>query len=640
MTESVVLITAILYVVLLFAIASYGDRAAAKPNASQARPLVYAFSIAIYCTSWTFFGSVGLASERGIEFLGIYIGPILVFTFGYKFLRKIARLSKSERITSVADMLASRFGKSFGVASLATLIAVMAAVPYIAIQLKAISSSFELFTRHLGGEMTSREFVIGDFSFLVAASLAAFAILFGTRQADATEHQNGLILAVAIESVMKLAAFLAVGIAVTFVFFGTPSEIIQAVTNNAKAMAALEYRPTIGTWVVLIFLSAFAIILLPRQFHVLFVENRDESELRTASWLFPLYLLLINLFVMPIALIGLIELPAGTPADLFVLALPLSQGAEWLSLITFIGGLSAATAMVIVASVALSIMISNHLVLPMVLRFYAGKERSKDEDLPRTILNVRRIAISVIMVGAYLYYREAATNFRLASIGLISFAAIAQFAPSFIGGMIWRNANARGAMWGMSAGILVWLYTLMLPTIAGADNSIVHSGLFGVSWLRPQQMLGLEADPLVHGVVWSMSINVLLFIFGSLSRKSTPLERIQASIFVPRDVVQMPNLRRMRTGITVEQLKATTARYLGTERTERSFQSFEKREGRAVVGASAADPATIRFTEQLLASAVGSSSARLILSLLFQRNEQSPRNAYRLLDDASEALQQ
>lgn len=640
MTEQILLISAVAYVIVLFGLASYGDRLNAKQTANSARPLVYAFSIAIYCTSWTFFGSVGLAAERGIEYLAIYIGPILVFTLGYKFLQKIVRLGKSERISSVADMLASRYGKSFGVASLATCIAVMAAIPYIAIQLKAISGSFDLFTRHLGGMMTSREFVIADFSFLVAAALAAFAILFGTRHADATEHQDGLILAVSVESIVKLTAFLCVGFAVTFLMFGSMSELFADVKANDAAAAALAYRPNLSTWIVLIFLSAFAVVLLPRQFHVMIVENRDPSELKTAAWLFPLYLVLINLFVMPIALIGLIKLPPDTPADLFVLALPLSQGWQWLSLATFIGGLSAATAMVIVSSVALSIMISNHLVLPIILRRYAGKERGKDENLPATILNIRRVAISVIMIAAYFYYREAANNYRLASIGLISFAAIAQFAPSFVGGLIWRGANARGAKIGMAAGTLVWLYTLLFPTIVGATNAIVERGLFEISWLRPQHLFGLEADPLVHGVIWSISINLLLFVVGSLSRQATPLERIQASIFVPRDVIQMPNLRRMRTEITVDDLKATTARYLGTERTDRSFLSFQKNEGRTISSTATADPTTIRFAEQLLASAVGSSSARLILSLLFQRNDRSSRNAYRLLDDASEALQQ
>ena len=640
MTETVVLAASIAYVLLLFIVASYGDRKGHERAATRARPYVFAFSIAIYCTSWTFFGSVGLAAEKGFQYLGIYIGPILVFTFGFRFLRRIMRLAKSERITSVADMLASRYGKSFGVASLATIIAAMAAVPYIAIQLKAISGSFDIFTRHLGGTMTSSEFVIADFSFLVAASLGAFAILFGTRHADATEHQDGLILAVAVESVIKLTAFLTAAIAVTFFLFGSPSDLVAAIANNSEAQAALDYTTPISTWLVLIGLSGFAIILLPRQFHVMIVENRDEAELRTAAWVFPIYLIAINLFVIPVAMSGLVYLPPGTPADLFILALPLHENNDLLSMVVFIGGLSAATAMVIVATVALSIMISNDLVLPLMLRRYVGRERGRDEDLPATILNVRRIAIFAIMAAAYLYYREAATNYRLASIGLISFAAIAQFAPAFVGGLFWRGANARGAMLGMLCGIIVWFFSLLFPTIVGDAHPVVQHGLFGLAWLRPQHLFGVETDPLVHGTLWSLSVNLAFYVLGSLSRLSTPLERIQAAVFVPRDATPMPNLRRLRTGVTADDLKATIARYLGAERTERSFQTFEQREGRTVLGSSTADLSTIRFAEQLLASAVGSSSARLILSLLFQRNDQSSRNAFRLLDDASEALQQ
>jgi Na+/proline symporter/signal transduction histidine kinase len=537
-------------------------------------------------------------------------------------------------------MLAARYGKSFGVASLATCIAALAAVPYIAIQLKAISGSFDLFTRHYGGTLMGGEFVIADFSFLVAGALGLFAVLFGTRHADATEHQNGLILAVAVESIVKLTAFLAVGATVTFAYFGVPADLFSAGQSNASVAAALSYQTPISTWIILIMLSGFAIVMLPRQFHVMIVENRDDRELRTAAWLFPLYLVAINLFVLPIAMAGHLFLPAGTPADLFVLALPLTAGADLLSLFVFLGGLSAATAMVIVASVALSIMISNELVLPLVLRRYAKKERGRDEDLPATILNVRRAAIFVIMLAAYAYYREAADNYRLASIGLISFAAIAQFAPAFFGGLLWRGANARGAKLGMAAGVIVWFFTLLFPTISGPENSIVQNGLFGFSSLRPENLLGLGGDPLMHGVIWSLSVNLIMFVFGSLSRLATPLERIQAAVFVPRDVTPVPRLRRLRTSVTTDDLKATIARYIGAERTERSFLSFEKREGRTIARNASADLSTIRFAEQLLASAVGSSSSRLILSLLFQRNDQSSRNAHRLLDDASEALQQ
>jgi Na+/proline symporter/signal transduction histidine kinase/ActR/RegA family two-component response regulator len=637
---SVIIGASIAYVLLLFAIASFGDRKSVSGKQNQPKPLIYALSIAIYCTSWTFFGSVGLAAERGYEFLGIYIGPILVFLFGHALLRKIVRLSKSERITSIADFLAARYGKSFAVASLATIIATIGAIPYIALQLKAIAGSFDLFVEHYGYSTFGSEFVITDFSFLIAMALGLFAVLFGTRHADATEHQNGLILAVAIESVVKLSAFLVAGVAVTFFLFGTPAGLLANIAASDAAQTAIQHPTSIATWLTYIGLSAAAIIMLPRQFHVMIVENRDVSELKTANWLFPLYLIAINLFVLPIALIGVAVLGAEAPNDFYVLALPLAADADWISLFVFIGGLSAATAMVIVASVALSIMISNDLVLPVMLRRYVRRERAAGEDLPATILNVRRAAIFCIMLAAYTYFRATETNFRLASVGLISFAAIAQFAPAFFFGLIWRGANARGAVLGMGAGILVWFYTLFLPTLLGPDADLVQSGLLGIAALRPRALFGLEAAPLIHGVVWSLLFNVSLYVLGSLSRQSHPLERIQAAIFVPREIAPMPNLRRLRTQVTLDDLKSTIARYVGEERTERSFASHEKKEGRSFSGSAAADMAAIRFSEQLLASAVGSSSSRLIMSLLIQRNDKSSIHAARLLDDASEALQQ
>ncbi len=638
MHPSAIIGASIAYVLLLFAVASYGDRTSAAAFQNRPKPYIYALSLAIYCTSWTFFGSVGLAAEQGFDYLGIYIGPLLVFTFGHDLLKRIVKLSKSERITSVADFLAARYGKSFVVASLATLIACVGAVPYIAIQLKAISGSFDLMAQHNGPAVMDGDFLITDFSFIIALALAVFAVLFGTRHADATEHQNGLILAVAVESIVKLTAFLMVGVAVTFFLFDNPAALLDLAKGDAGA--GVVGSASIGTWLVYIGLSAAAIIMLPRQFHVMIVENRDVSELRTAKWMFPVYLIAINIFVLPIAMTGVAQLGDSAPADFYVLALPLAAGADFLSLAVFLGGLSAATAMVIVASVALSIMISNHLVLPLMLQRYVGREQGEDEDLPSTILNVRRLAIFCIMLAAYVYYRETSNNLRLASVGLISFAAVAQFAPSFFGGLVWRGANARGAVLGMGAGISVWFYTLFLPTLVGPEAVIVREGLFGIAALRPQALFGLEASPLVHGVVWSLLFNVSLYVFGSLSRHSSPLERIQASIFVPRDMTPMPNLRRLRTQVTVDELKATISRYIGEERTERSFQAHERKEARSFPGNATADLAAIRFSEQLLASAVGSSSSRLILSLLFQRNDKSPLNASRLLDDATEALQQ
>jgi len=634
----VVAIVAVAYVTLLFVIASLGDRRASRA-APASRPYIYALSLAIYCTSWTFFGSVGLASERAFEFLAIYIGPVLVFLFGGALLKRIIRLAKSEKITSIADFLAARYGKSFVVASVATLIATFGTIPYIALQLKAISDSVSLMVMHYNGTDATTDLVIGDLSLIVALLLALFAVLFGTRHADATEHQNGLVLAVAVESIVKLAAFLAVGIAITFFFFGGPLDLADTVARTPQVAQAFTSPTSLATWLVMTALSASAIIMLPRQFYVTIVENKGPEELKTASWLFPLYLVTINIFVIPIAFAGLTLVGSRTNSDLYVLAIPLLQGHDLLAMVAFVGGLSAATAMVIVASVALSIMISNDLVIPIFLRRLLHSDGRDNEDWSAIILNIRRAAIFIILFVAFLYYRETTNNTRLAAIGLISFAAIAQFAPSFFGGLFWRGANARGAILGMSAGFLVWGYTLLFPSLAPAGTSIIVSGPWGIEALRPQGLFGTVAEPLNHGVMWSLAVNTLLFVLGSLSRAASPLERIQASLFVPRDAAPMPSLRRFRTAVTVNDLKDTISRYLGVERTERSFLTFEEEQGVTLNGNSPADISLVRFSEQLLASAVGSSSARLILSLLLQRNDGTTRDAMRLLDDASMALQ-
>ncbi|MCA0057135.1 MULTISPECIES: PAS domain-containing hybrid sensor histidine kinase/response regulator [unclassified Mesorhizobium] len=634
-----IVVIAIAYVTLLFAIASLGDRRSANSGPGRARPFIYALSLAIYCTSWTFFGSVGLSSERGLEFLGIYTGPVLVFVFGFPLLNRLVRLAKTEKITSIADFLGARYGKSFTVAAIATLIATIGAVPYIALQLKAISGSVSLMVEHYTGSPPSFDPFVSDISLVVAMLLALFAVLFGTRHADATEHQDGLVLAVAVETVVKLAAFLAIGLMVTFLIFGGPGDMFGKLAENGQVRQAMGYSTSLATWLVLTCLSGFAIILLPRQFYVTIVENRSEAELRTATWVFPLYLVAINLFVLPIAFAGLSLVGTQTSSDLYVLSLPLFGGHDFLAMAAFIGGLSAATAMVIVESVALSIMISNDLIIPLFVRRLLRTTSSENEDWSTLILNVRRASIFIVLFIAFLYYRESTDSARLSSIGLMSFAAIAQFAPALIGGLIWRGANGRGAALGMVAGILIWGYTLLLPSLVAPETGILVHGLFGFEALRPQALFGTVAEPLNHGVLWSLSINALFFVLGSLSRAAVPLERIQASIFVPREAGPMPSLRRFRTAVTVNDLKDTIARYLGVQRTERSFQSFEKTTNVILHGNEQASMDVIRFSEQLLASAVGSSSARLILSLLFRRHDRESRDAFRLLDDATEALQ-
>ncbi|HEY6833091.1 MAG TPA: sodium:solute symporter, partial [Pseudolabrys sp.] len=444
----VVIAVALAYVGFLFLIASYGDRPGNVGRDGRTRMLIYPLSLAIYCTSWTFFGSVGSASQTGYEFLTIYIGPALMLGLFSPLLIRIVRLAKAQNTTSIADFIAARYGKGQAVAATVALIAIVGTIPYIALQLKAVSASLETILAHITAQGDVTRPVLGDIALFVALSMATFAVLFGTRHIDATEHQDGLMLAIAAESIVKLFAFLAVGTFVTFWMFGGPGALFEAAREHAQTAAIFSREPAFDSLLASTVLSFVAIILLPRQFHVAVVENNNENEIRRAAWLFPLYLLLINLFVVPIALAGLLSFePGKVDSDMFVLALPLHAGSSVMTIAAFVGGLSAATAMVIVESVALSIMVSNDIVMPLLLQ-RRGAVLSGSGNVGSRLLTVRRIAIFAILLLAYMYYRSAGEA-QLASIGLLSFAAVAQLAPAFFGGLFWRRATAGGAIAGM-----------------------------------------------------------------------------------------------------------------------------------------------------------------------------------------------
>src|SRR5471030_864077 len=499
------------YIGFLFFVASYGDLISLLQR-GRASALIYPLSLAIYCTSWTFFGSVGFATRTSIDFLAIYVGPILMIGFCTPLLRRVIQLAKSQNITSIADFIAARYGKSQAVAATVAFIAIVGSVPYIALQLKALASSLETILSE--DQAFSRIPIIGDIALDVTLAMAAFAVLFGTRQSDATEHQHGLMLAVATESIIKLVAFIAAGAFVTFWMF-TPNELIERAMKTPEAVRAIDYAPSVGNFLTMTLLSFCAIMLLPRQFHVSVVENSSDAEVGRARWLFPLYLVAINLFVIPIALAGLVTFPFGAvDSDMYVLALPMEGNSPLLSVGVFVGGLSAATAMVIVECVALSIMVSNDIVVPLVLQ--RGQSRTGQKDFGYFLLRVRRFAIFAIMVMAYLYYR-ALGNTQLAAIGLLSFAAIAQLAPAFFGGLFWRRATARGAMGGMLVGVAVWIYTLFLPSFLDSSTAglmLLQHGPFGIEALRPQALFGADLPPLLHGVLWSLSLNLLTYEIG------------------------------------------------------------------------------------------------------------------------------
>ncbi|MCA0320610.1 MAG: PAS-domain containing protein [Proteobacteria bacterium] len=647
----VIIVTALAYLGALFLVAYWGDRRRAREQAlRQSQAWIYPLSLAVYCTSWTFFGSVGLASRNGFDFLAIYVGPMLLFAAFWPLILRVVRIAKTQNITSVADFIGARYGKSQAVAAMVCLIVTVGTIPYVALQLKAVSAS--LMTTIKPDEIVNVTHELpffGDIALVVAMAMAAFAMLFGTRHADATEHQDGLILAVAAESIVKLICFLAIGIYVTYVMFDGFGDLFGRVAARADIMNAVIRWPDASTFLTMSVLSFCCGILLPRMFHVGVVENHSEGEIRRASWLFPAYLVLINLFVIPIAVAGLLVFPAGTmDSDMTVVALPLSRGNEILTLAAFIGGLSAATAMVIVASVALSIMISNDMVIPALLNLRGrlpSVQGGADErsDLGPTILKIRRTIILTVLIAAYLYYRVAGEA-QLASIGLLSFAAVTQLAPAFFGGLFWRRATARGAVIGMATGLAIWTYTLLLPmlvTTGALPASLVSEGPLGIGWLRPQDLFGLTGlPPLAHGVFWSLLANVLLFVGLSLLRRPSSIETLQANVFVPVEQADYaPSFRLWRSAITVDEARNTVARYLGAERTTAAFESHAVERGVPLEGQAEADIDLLRYSERLLASAIGTASSRLVLSLLLKKRSVSTTDALKLLDDANAAMQ-
>ncbi|MGB7502413.1 MAG: sensor histidine kinase [Azonexus sp.] len=633
-----ILLLSAAYLGLLFAVARFGD-ARADAGKSIISANVYALSLAVYCTSWTFYGSVGRATSGGLSFLTIYIGPTLMLMF-VGVIVKMIRISKAQRITSIADFIASRYGKSQLLAGLVTVIAVVGVVPYIALQLKAVAASLEVLLDHSGSS-----FVLPmiDSTFVIAALLAVFTILFGTRHLDATERHEGMVAAIAFESVVKLVAFLAVGLFVTYGMFGGFSDLFRQAAAAPELARLLQLDSSrAGTWTALILLSALAIIFLPRQFQIIVVENVDESHLRRAVWLFPLYLVLINIFVLPLALGGLLHFQGQDfNPDTFVLTLPLSRGAEVLALLVFIGGLSAATGMVIVETIALSTMVCNDLVMPWLLRSqWLGVGERK--DLSGILLGIRRAAIVVILLLGYIYFRAAGEAYALVGIGLISFAAVAQFAPAMFGGMYWKQGTHAGAVAGLLGGFAVWLYTLLLPSFAKSgwiDNGFVEQGLWGVEALKAQALFGLSGlDEISHSLWWSLFANIGLYVLFSLNTRPDALEAGQAERFVDvfRHGVRESDARLWRGTASVEELVGLLERFLGPVRTRQQLAAFAAAHGANDWKVLPADAEFVRFAEAQLSGAIGSASARVMVASVAREENLGLEEVLDILDEATQ----
>ncbi|MEM9783401.1 MAG: ATP-binding protein [Pseudomonadota bacterium] len=600
LTQDLLLIVSLSYVVLLFAVAFTADRQGLRRSSWLHSPVVYTLSLSVYCTAWTFYGAVGLAARSGLEFATIYIGPTLVFVGWWLTLRKLVRIGREHRITSIADLVSSRYGKSTTLAIVVTVIAVIATTPYIALQLKSIVTSFEAIS---GAEHATRT------AFWVACGLAAFTILFGTRSISAHERHHGVVAAIALEAITKLVALVAVG---AFAIWGVAGGV-GAVFDRMPTDMLTPDEAFGARWFTMIVLAGAAIICLPRQFHVTVVENTDERHLITASWMFPLYMFLLSLFVLPIAIAGLAWLPAGSNPDLFVIALPLAFEQEELALLAFIGGFSSATSMVIVASIALSIMVSNHIVAPIALNRLLTTSAASG-DVRELLLTARRATIMALLGLGFLYFTLTDGRSNLAAMGLIAFVGVAQFLPALAGGLLWRGATRAGALAGLISGGVLWLYTLYLPALGVFPVSWVIDGPLGVSALRPQALLGLDAqDPLVHATIWSLGVNVFLFISVSLFTEMRPLERLQAGLFV--DVFRSPGseARFVRRDAASEDLFILAQRILGADNARRVFDEIAQGQG-VTEGLPAPDDAMIARLERELAGSIGGASAHAMVT--------------------------
>ncbi|WP_433923811.1 ATP-binding protein [Vreelandella sp. 21] len=644
-TDAVILGTAFGYLALLFVVAAWGDRRAEQGRSLIGSPTVYALSIAVYCTAWTFYGSVGRAADHGPSFLLIYLGPTLAMLLAPVVIRKMVRIASRQRITSIADFISARYGKSTSLGALVALMALICITPYIALQLKAITVSHAVLVNYpntADATLVDERFWL-DKSLWVALVLAVFIILFGTRHLDASERHEGMVAAIALESLVKLIAFMAVGIFVVFVLYEGPSALFASVATMPEVAEkmGLESVPGGATgWAGMLILAFLAFLTLPRQFQVLVVENVDEQHLARASWLFPLYMLLINLFVIPIAFAGLLLGAGAGDSDSFVLTLPLSAGLEGLPLLVFIGGLSAATGMVIVETIALSTMVSNQLIMPLLLRTQR-LHLSTSGELAGWLLGIRRIAIVLILLLGYLYHALIGDSYSLVTIGLVSFAGVAQFAPALLIGLYWRGATRQGATAGLIAGFLVWCYTLLLPGFAQSgwlDATFLTQGPWGISWLMPYRLFGLEDwDIYSHALLWSMLANVGLLIGVSLFSRPTPLEQTQAALFTGALHPNLQTTSLWRGQTTQGALKELLIRYLGNQVTHRVFnQSINKSDYRSD------EPATadlITRSEQALAGSLGSASARVLINSVVRGEALDLESILSILDTTSQTLE-
>ncbi|WP_158728460.1 MULTISPECIES: sensor histidine kinase [unclassified Flavobacterium] len=631
------LLILVLYLSILFYIAYWSEKRSHSKWTNN--PYIYSFSLAVYCTAWTYYGSIGVAAESGLGYLPIYLGPILIIPTWMIILKKIIRISRVNKISSIADFISLRYGNSRFLGALVTIVCIFGILPYISLQLKSISDTFHIVTKT---QASSNIFT--DTTTYVCLALALFASYYGTKYVDASEKRRGIVTAVAMESILKLIFFLIIGIYVTYFVFDGVDDIYK----QAATIKDFDKKNTIGgitdamNWFFLCVLSMFAIFLLPRQFHTAIVENNKETHIRTAIWLFPLYLLLFNLFVFPIAWGGNILFEGkGHNSDTYSLLIPQLFDNDTLTVMVFLGGFSAAISMIIVSSISLATMLSNNLLIPY--GFIGSLENSSQEKNSKRIVNSRKIGIFSLIILAYAIYRLFILDYSLVSIGLVAFVVIAQLAPSFFGAIFWRRGSKNGAVTGIILGFAVCFYTLLIPYASGMTNSVsrfVTEGPWGISLLKPFHLFGLDyLEPIPHAVFWSLLINIMSYAAVSVSFKGNYRERNYAEMFVDIDqyITNHENAFVWKGTAYISDIQKVLLRFLGEDRTKRALTIFNLKYN-IDKNITTADARFIKFAENLLTGHIGTASAKILIASVVKEDKISLPEVLRILEESKENI--
>ena len=631
------LIILVLYMLILFYIAYWAEKRGHSRWTNN--PYIYSLSLAVYCTAWTYYGSIGVAANSGLSYLPIYLGPIIIIPTWMIILKKIIRISRVNKISSIADFISLRYGNDRFLGALVTIVCIFGIVPYIALQLKSISDTFHIVTKT---ESSSNIFY--DTTTYACIALALFASYYGTRYVDASEKRRGIVTAVALESILKLVFFLIIGIYVTYFVFDGFDDIY----TKASVLENFDKKNSIGgltgaiNWFFLCILSMFAIFLLPRQFHTAIVENNKETHLRTAMWLFPLYLLLFNIFVFPIAWGGNILFEGkGLNSDTYSLLIPQFFNNNTLTVLVFFGGFSAAISMIIVSSIALATMLSNNLLIPY---GFVGRLRNKSQEKNNNrIVRSRKIGIFLLIILSYAIYKIFILDYSLVSIGLVSFVVIAQLAPAFFGAIFWRRGSNKGAITGIIIGFLICCYTLLAPYALGITNStslFFIEGPWGIELLKPFQLFGLDyLDPIPHALFWSLFFNTIGFAAVSVSFKGNYRERNYAEMFVDIDkyITNHEDAFVWKGTAYVSDIEKVLQRFLGEERTKRALSIFNLKYN-IDKNVATADARFIKFAENLLTGHIGTASAKILIASVVKEDEISLPEVLRILEESKENI--